>query len=585
MLLINRPTRPVLSAVLSTKFSGFVLFCLYFMLTCALAVAQKADTSKLLPIIIKNSRNSTSIVTDTGDVNKLNGDVIMEQGTSTMYCDSCNLNVKRNEMEAFGHVRIVQTGGTEADADYMHYTGNTKLAILHGNVSLTDTSGKLKCEDLVYNMNTKTGVYTTGGTLQNDSTVVTSKTGTYNSGTKDSRFEGNVVITDPRYHIKSEDLSYNTATKIVEFFSPSVVTGEKSILHTTCGTYDSKNEIAHFPCHSSAWYDERYIEGDTLNSSKLSGYSSADGHVISIDTAHHSTLFSGHADYYRKTRILWATINPVLRQLNNGDSLFIAADTFYSAPVRQKTDSVKKLSHKEKPKPEQAKTKKKNKATETFGKATVTHETEIGTDTASDADSTAPRYYIGYHHVLIYSDSLQGRCDSISYTENDSIMRMIYTPIAWSHKSQITGDTILLKLDSGKLKSLFVPNNAYVVSQSGPPKANLYDQIQGKTLTAHFVNNAISDMLVLPEAESIYYSKDEKGAYLGVTQGQSERMHILFKDQKIERIICEENPHQVMTPLSKADIPNMRLSRFQWLEEKRPKSKSELFKEQIPEKK
>src|SRR5207244_843535 len=65
----------------------------------------------------------------------------------------------------------------------------------------------------------------------------------------------------------------------------------------------------------------------------------------------------------------------------------------------------------------------------------------IAVDTTA-ADTTAPLYFIGYHHVLIFSDSLQGRCDSIVYTRADSLIRMIYKPIAWAHNSQITGDTI-----------------------------------------------------------------------------------------------------------------------------------------------
>ncbi|MBS1690360.1 MAG: hypothetical protein JSS96_16640, partial [Bacteroidetes bacterium] len=195
-----------------------------------------------------------------------------------------------------------------------------------------------------------------------------------------------------------------------------------------------------------------------------------------------------------------------------------------------------------------------------------------------EADSSAPRYFIGYHHVLIFSDSMQGKCDSISYTQNDSTIRMMYSPVVWSRAGQITGDTILLRMDSGKLKNIYVPNNALVISQSGPAKAKMFDQIQGKTLTGHFENNEITDMLVKPNAEAIYYSKDDKGAYLGVNEAQSERLRILFDSQRISRILFEQDVHQKLTPLEQADIPNLHLSRFKWLIDQRPKSREELFK-------
>jgi hypothetical protein len=206
-----------------------------------------------------------------------------------------------------------------------------------------------------------------------------------------------------------------------------------------------------------------------------------------------------------------------------------------------------------------------------------TQQPQFVTDTAA-ADSTAPLYFIGYHHVLIFSDSIQGKCDSVCYTRADSLIRMMYNPIVWSHKSQITGDTILMQLDSSTLRKMFVPANALLVSQSGPEQAHLFDQIQGKTLTAYFASNTITEMIVKPDAESIYYSKDDKGYYLGVSQSTSDRMFIWFDDQKIKKIKFDKEPHVTMTPLEKADLPNTKLSKFKWLIEQRPRSKEELFK-------
>lgn len=534
---------------------------------CMLAVSnvyaqKKADTASKVNIEFLNMNNFVSVKTDSGEVQKLIGNVQLKQGDSYMYCDSAYLYKKDNMLEAFNNVRIVQPGGTEAQSDFMRYTGKTKMAYMKGNVSLTDGKGKLHCEELTYDMTEKIGTYNQGGTLQNDATTVSSNSGFYNVKNKDTRFTGDVIIADPQYNIKSEDLTYNTDTKIVAFFSPSVVTSDKSVLHTSHGTYDSKNGIAHFTGRSSVVNDAQYIEADTLRYNKVTGFNYARGNVVAIDTAHHSTLYGNYAEYNLKTKRMWATGKPVLKQLNGKDSLFIRADTFYSAPIPKKDTSLAAAN-------KTGTSKKKNKKVKTIAPVM---------DTVSDADSSQPRIFIGYHHVLIFSDSLQGSCDSISYTQNDSSIRMIYNPIAWSHNSQITGDTIILRLDSSKLKKLIVPNNALIVSRSGPASAQMYDQVQGRTLIANFNKNAITDMVVWPNAESIYFSKDEKNAYIGMNQAQSERMKIFFTDQKIQRIIFEQEVRQTMTPLTQVNISTSHLSRFQWLEEKRPKSKEELFK-------
>lgn len=528
------------------------------------ARAAPMDTSKSTTVNILFARTFTGKQTDSGTIQKLIDSVGLQQGSTIMHCDSAYLNLLTNNLEAFGNVKITQPGGTQVTSDYLRYTGNKKLAYLKGNVALTDGKNSLWSEELTYDVGTKTGVYTNGGTLQSDATTVSSNEGTYNLNSKDAHFKGEVYISDPKYNVTSEDLGYNTETKLVRFFGPSVVTNEKSELRTSNGTYDSKREIAHFTSRSSIQNASQYIEADNLDYNKPTGWGIAKGNVVAIDTQNHSTLWSGYASYNEISRKLFARIKPVLRNANGKDTLYIAADTFYSAPERQmKAKESEKMIDSAVAK----KTRKSKKQTDI----------PVATSTEAPADTTAPRYYIGFHHVRIWSDSLQGLCDSIAYLPRDSVMKMMGKPVAWSRESQITGDTLLLYLDTSRIKKLFVPNNALVVSRTGPAKAQLYDQVQGKTLTAFFKNNKVDYMIVFPAAESIYYPKDDHGAYLGVSQSEAERMKVYLKDNKIHRILLEQEPKQKMIPLDKANLPTMRLSRFQWLEDQRPKGKQELF--------
>ena len=630
------------------------------------AAAQTQDTGKVLIDIRADVIQHNK--TDTGEINRFIGNAVFRQGTDTLYCDSLYQNLTTNIIQAFSNVRIAQQGGTQGECDYLRYTPNTKDAFMQGNVSLTDGKNELWCEELTYNLGTKTAVYNKSGVLHSDSTTVSSTAGTYNVKSKDARFTGKVIVTDPRYHITSEDLGYNTETKVETFFAHSIVTSDsgKSVLVTDKGTYDSKNVIAHFTGHSSIWNDGQYIEADTMNYNKVTGYGFAFGNVITLDTAQHSTLYCGRAEYFRHQRVLWATIKPVLMQVNDKDTLYMRADTFYSAPMvkvsvapgvklnkfndtlareaavakqaadsaampsliipaaipKINVDTIVKAKEEESVATELPKGKKKRgkaiastdvpKAAVPVAKAPEKNFADSnidwivpawkyrmparGSDTArakpvdrsiaggyraidtAAADTTAPLFFVGYHHVLIFSDSLQGKCDSVVYTRADSNLRMIYNPIAWAHHSQITGDTIIMHLDSNHIKRMFVPNNALLVSLSGPEKAGMYDQIQGKTLTAYFDSNQINKMVVLPKSESIYYSKDDSGAYIGVNQAQSDKMRIFFADQKISRIKFEVDVHQTLTPMEEADIPNTKLSRFKWLIDLQPKSKEELFR-------
>jgi lipopolysaccharide export system protein LptA len=524
------------------------------------AFAQNRDTSNKTTIEIVKSNGSDFIQTDSGALTKLKGEVAIKHNNDYLYCDSAYIDVNKNNLEAFGSVRIVQPGGTEGTSDYLRYVGNRKLAYMRGNVSLTDGKSNLWCEELTYDLNTKIGVYSRNGTLQDDKTVVTSREGTYNLKTKDSRFKGNVTITDPEYNVVSEDIAYNTETKISRYYAYSVVTTDKSVLITSKGIYDANKKIGHFEGRSSIQNESQYIEGDTLDYNKVTGFGKAVGDVIAIDTAQHTTLYCGIAIYNEISGKTKAWDKPVMKQVNGKDSLFTRADTFFSAPVPRPTDSVlvQKVRY----------DTKKTKITEMVNMA----------DSIAGADSSRPRYFIAYHNVKIFSDSMQARCDSLSYSQEDSIMRLIYNPIAWSRKSQITGDTILIKQrDSNKIKWMYVPNNAFMTSLAGPDSAGLYDQIQGRTLRANFNDSTITDMIVQPAAESIYYSKDEDGAYISVDQAKAERILIFFGAEKISRIKYEVEVSHTMSPLDKVTLETMKLSRFKWREEERPRTKEELF--------
>ncbi|GAA4463433.1 hypothetical protein GCM10023093_11870 [Nemorincola caseinilytica] len=621
------------------------------------ARAQKpvADTADKVRIIIANTGFMEHYTTDSGSLTKFVNDVVVYQGTDTLYCDSMYQFVEKKRLEAFGNVRIAQQGGTEGTCSYLRYASDKRIAYMTGDVLLTDGKNRLWCQELTYDLGTKTGTYNRNGTLQSDSTMVTSIYGVYNVRSHDARFTGNVVVLDPQYKIASKDLGYNTETRVERFYDYSVVTSDsgRSVLTTWSGTYDSKNVVARFTGHSSIWNDGQYIEADSMHYDKGSGYGYAIGHVISIDTAQHATIYCGRVDYFRKQRVLWAIIKPVLELANGPDTFYMRADTFYSAPMvrgagRQfrmpqdtadnRADStLQKVVRNATILATDTTTIIKTKATDSTAvkprgrrqrpQAVAKTDTVVAVaepdagpidsmwtipaykyrvdrllrDTARQAapaiktarnkkkktdlppadttaaDTTSPIFFTGYHHVLIFSDSMQARCDSVCYTRADSIVRMIYDPVAWARGSQITGDTILMLLDSGGIQTMYIPNSGFMTSRSGPEQAQIYDQIQGESITAFFKENAIKKMIVTPDAQSIYYSKDDDGAYVGMNEATSVLMRIYFGEQQISRIKFEKDVHQTMTPMHKADLPNARLKRFKWLYDERPKSKDELF--------
>jgi lipopolysaccharide export system protein LptA len=688
------------------------ILLLSMLLLCFVADAQKSldSVKRSSQILILDNDYGEYIKNDTSSVNKLIGNVKLLHGSDTLYCDSAYFYTQRNGVEAFGDVLIKQLDGTEASADYMRYNGKTKVVFMQAkgmnDVQLYDgKTNTLWSKEIDYNLFTKVGRYRQHGFLQTEKTVLESNTGEYNLRSKDARFKGNVIVTDPEYRAVSEDLGYNTDTKVARFFAPSVVTNDKSILQTSNGVYDTKNRTSHFVDRSSVLNEAQYIEGDTLDYNRNTGFAFAKGNVIAIDTGMKSILYCGYAQYNEIHKTLLAYDKPLMRKSNGTDSMFIKADTFYTAPdptkaktlsaqdslqqtandlrsgigadstvlhvvdsniskldslgkmpipvidtnslimddsfdmmvplrdsalslipadykndalkipdaARQLKDTLIKEAIPDltkdvlKPETDSLNSPKelsssllnlKGKMDEiVYNKGSVENQraSANASDTAKltssairlknldsasltyhntpqEPDTSGPHYFVGYHHVLIYSDSVQGKCDSIRYSEVDSMLRMYVNPVLWPKGGEMLGDYIYMRMDSSKLKQIIIPKNAIMINRSGPEQAGMYDQIQGNSINAYLTNNKMDSLIAQPEASSIYFIKDDDSAYVGSSEGKAETIKVLFKNEEIDKIYYLKDVDQKSTPMKDVDPSALRLGRYNWRESERPKT-------------
>ncbi|HET8572517.1 MAG TPA: OstA-like protein [Edaphocola sp.] len=629
---------------LATTAKTAAAFLCLFMLWSMAASAQATkpgnlpDTGKAL-IHVLNNDYGEFIQADGRQVQKLMNNVKLRYGSDTMYCDSAFFYVNTNSVEAFGDVAVYQADGTRAFAEYMRYTSQNRQVYMrsqNSDVELDDGKGNtLWSKEIHYQLGTKTGFYNRGGTLQSGQTIVTSDAGTYNLRTKQARFRRNVVVSDPQYAVQSNDLGYNTQSKIVTFYDTATVTNQKSILKTRSGYYNTLDSTAHFTSRAAIWNGNQFIEADTLDYDHAAGLAIAKGSVIAMDTAQGLTLFSGQARFNERSGTLLAYRQPLLRTIHNQDSLFLKADTFYSAPVadsvliRYKREKANKslqqtaselqqmaaatdtdstaIAHNEGPNADIT-TSIPHKPTDTL--AAATQEAAIkdaigqpekspdhltGNDTTllplshqehfdslqagyqnqpEREDGSKPRYFTGYYHVQLFSDSLQGRCDSIYYNQADSLLRMYREPYLWPNNSQVSGKMIYLKLDSNRLRELIVPEEGILINRSGPAQADMYNQIQGDVIHGFFENNRLRRLTASPHAESIYYVTNDDNEYVGCSKAGSREIDILFDStgNKVSKIYYRQNVSQDMTPMKDVQPQAMRLSRFKWQEALRPKN-------------
>lgn len=194
-------------------------------------------------------------------------------------------------------------------------------------------------------------------------------------------------------------------------------------------------------------------------------------------------------------------------------------------------------------------------------------------DSSNKPDSS--RYFLAFHHVRIFSDSLQSVCDSLFFSAKDSVFRLYYDPIIWSGHSQITGDTIFLYTKNKKPEHLYAFDKGIIINKT---TQGFYNQIAGKTINGYFINGAIDYMRVKgSQAESIYYAQDKDSAYLGMNRATGDVIDLYFKKDDLEKVLFVNDIKGTFYPMK--DIPQDQkyLKDFIWLNDKRPKTKLELF--------
>ncbi len=529
-------------------FARFILFVSLLLLvqqvSAQIAVPFKSKTGdSTKTVYIWHADTLREVKKDSIQIQSLFGHVKIQSENTMFYCDSLAINHKDNFMEAYGNVHIIDSDTTNIYSQYMKYFVDTKNIIFTKKVSLKDGKGTLTTEELHYDMNMHIGNYYQGGRVVSEKTVVTSTEGTYYADTKDVYFKKNVVLVDPAYTLKADSLLYNSQTRLATFITMThIVDSSGRKIDTRDGFYNLQQHHAEFGKRPTITDHSQSITGDEIRFDDSTGINIATGNAVFKDTLEGISVIAGKlvADKFKNT--LTATIVPLMIIKEENDSLYVRADTLFSGKI---PDSV------------------------LFAKDS------LGNPINKIKPDSSLRYLQGYHHVRIFSDSLQAVSDSMYYSGLDSIFQLYTNPVAWASGYQITGDTMFLYTKNKKPDRLYVFENSLVVGKTGPA---MYNQVKGNTLNGYFKDGVIDYMRAKGSAESVYYIKDDSMAFVGVNKvTRADVIDMIFLNKLLNKVVLRNDAEGTMYPIKKVNYDEMKLRNFKWLEDRRPKTKYELF--------
>lgn len=459
---------------------------------------------------------------DGKQIKRLIGDVVLRQDSTWFYCDSGWQEENTNQLEAIGNVHIVYSDSVNIYGHYLHYDGNTKIAVLDSNVVLKDNRATLYTDHLLYDRSQEVAYYNTGGRIVDEENVLTSKTGRYNTNTYDFYFRDSVVVTNPDYIMHSDTMRYNTESEIVYIYGPTDIYGEDQHLYSEEGWYDTRNGFSKLYLNNRMEYQEQVLLADTIYYNENEEYGKALGNVWMKDTAQKIIMEGELSEFFRKEYYSYLTGNARAILIDKEDSLFMHADTF-----RLVMDSAEKA-----------------------------------------------KYLLAYHRIKFFREEMQGMCDSLIYRVNDSVISMKMNPVLWTQSNQLTADSILMYVTQNRIDSMALYEMAFIISRD---KLGTFDQIKGKQMRGYFRDNELYRINVMGNAETIYFVREDNGAMIGINKLMSSNMAIYIEDRKVKKIYYYTQPDGRMHPEKDLSEEQRILQGFDWLDKERPATKDDIF--------
>ena len=503
-----------------------LLIVSFFLLLSQFVAAQEQDTVKRKKTRIHIVHyDKATFSKSMGDMQRLIGHVKMRHDSAYFFCDSAYFYEKTNSFNAFQNVHIIVNDSVEIFSDLLDYDGNTRFAEFHDNVRLRDDSTMLYTEYLTYDRNLHLASYPDSATTVRGDKTLKSHYGYYRDRLKEFSFFENVEVYSPKYQMYTDTLFYNTGIEKMWFQGPTTIINKENVLEGKHGYYLVNEDHVYLDRRPFMHNETQLMWSDSIFYDRNRGLAQAYSQVDMIDTSYKVVMRGDYVEMWEDKGFSYATDSAYAISYDGGDSLYIHGDTLFMYFDKQK-EEAKKL--------------------------------------------------IARRHVRFFKSDLQGKCDTLTYLMEDSIIHMRVAPILWAEDSQMSGTDIDIKIKESTVEWVLQKGNAFIISQD---TIEGFNQIKGMDITSLFKDGDIHHVNVDGDnAETIYWIRDDDGGLIGIDVSKSETMVIEMKNNSISRIKGFKGIMETMYPEENLSESNRYLQGFKWHDDARPKDKDDIFR-------
>ncbi|MEO7960217.1 MAG: OstA-like protein [Ginsengibacter sp.] len=521
----------------------------------------------------------------------LKGNVTLTDKKGTLLTQDLDYNLGSGIGNYHSGGKVIDRGNTITSQEGTYYS-DTKDVYFRNNVDVIGPKNRIKADSLIYNMESEVVAFTGNTTIKNNEVNINTTQGTYDLKTSNAFFTSRTAVKDSsnRYYVANnmalDDKSGNAQLEgnaiIRDSANGFIVTGNQIFLDKKNNSFLATRKPVMIIIQKN---DSTYISADTLFSG-ITSLLDKQPEIIRKVLAKDSLEIPIDIDSSALPLANDSLQNepPVLQQdsttfiLNKKDSAIFLKDDSFHKPIVNLQNRVINIDS-----TTEAVAISKPRITDTARMAgsplpsppdsLLTNDVLIK-DSLALKDSTI-RYFLGFHHVKIYNDSLQSICDSLFFSARDSVFRLFYDPVVWAGKNQVNGDTIFLYTRNQKPARMYVFEKGMIVNKT---PEGFFNQIAGKTINGYFIDGKIDYMRVRgSQAESVYYAMDDDSSYVGMNRASGDVIDLYFQKDDLIKVLFVNDVAGKMYPMKEIPADARNLKNFLWLDEKRPKNKLELF--------
>ncbi len=193
---------------------------------------------------------------------------------------------------------------------------------------------------------------------------------------------------------------------------------------------------------------------------------------------------------------------------------------------------------------------------------------------ALSRDTTKIGFATGLGNIRIFKTDMQLRCDSLRYSDLDSIVRLYKSPVVWNETNrQYTSDSLFVLIKDNKMDRASLNSNAFITVRED---SLCFDQIKSSDAMAYFDGEMqLRRFDALGDATALFYL-EENDVLATVNKVESRMLSATFADGELESIFYFEKPKNDAYPLVQLPAESRLLKGFNWQGDRRPQSKDDI---------